>query len=209
MLPKENEVYDSLFLQFVRAVVRKELGHEFNMPFVYTSRQKGCLEVLVEHLRQDAREGTEASGMEVLSAYRAFCWTLVHSLERESQQKWGNPIQRFLWLKALRGDGSFLPAKDVTPILAQLKHFRRLVTPYEGIAHSDALDPSEDSVRHVGRLYGLVLQLGKAAPFNMICELQQFVSSLVYSQVADPHVYVDPKYEWISIGTETLHLQRL
>ena len=43
----------------------------------------------------------------------------------------------------------------------------------------------------------------------MIYELQQFVSSLAYNQVADPHVYVDPKYEWISIGRETLHLKRL
>lgn len=43
----------------------------------------------------------------------------------------------------------------------------------------------------------------------MIFELQQFVSSLVYNQVADPHVYVDPKHQWISIGKETLHLQKL
>jgi len=34
-------------------------------------------------------------------------------------------------------------------------------------------------------------------------------SALAFSQVQDPNVFVDPAYEWISIGTETLHLDRL
>ena len=63
--------------------------------------------------------------------------------------------------------------------------------------------------RCVGRFYNLALKLGKATPFNMIWELQQFASALSYSQVKDPKVYVDPNYEWISIGTETLRLDVL
>ena len=34
-------------------------------------------------------------------------------------------------------------------------------------------------------------------------------SALAYSQVQDPNVFVDPDHAWISIGTETLHLDRL
>lgn len=34
-------------------------------------------------------------------------------------------------------------------------------------------------------------------------------SALAYSQVQDPNVFVDPNRAWISIGTETLHLDRL
>lgn len=34
-------------------------------------------------------------------------------------------------------------------------------------------------------------------------------SALAYSQVQDPNVFVDPDRAWISIGTETLHLDRL
>jgi hypothetical protein len=63
--------------------------------------------------------------------------------------------------------------------------------------------------RRVGRFYNLALKLGRATPFNMIWELQQFASALAYSQVKDPKVYVDPSYEWISIGTETLRLDLL
>lgn len=51
--------------------------------------------------------------------------------------------------------------------------------------------------------------MGKLTPFNMIFELQQFASALSYSQVRDPHVYVDPDHKWISIGRETLHLRKL
>ena len=63
--------------------------------------------------------------------------------------------------------------------------------------------------RHIGCFYNLALKLGKVTPFNMIWELQQFASMFSYSQVKDPKVYVDPSYEWISIGTETLRLDTL
>ena len=43
----------------------------------------------------------------------------------------------------------------------------------------------------------------------MLFELQQFASSLAYTQVAEPQVYVDPTYQWIAIGEQTLHLQNL
>lgn len=55
----------------------------------------------------------------------------------------------------------------------------------------------------------MVLQLGQLTTFNTLFELQQFASSLAYSQVAEPQVYVDPTYQWISIGEQTLHLQNL
>ncbi|KAG6371370.1 hypothetical protein JVT61DRAFT_9578 [Boletus reticuloceps] len=210
ILPKENESYNSLYLQMVWAMIRKELGDEFDMKFVYNSRQRNHLNTLLDCLWRDAEQSTEMSEKNVLCAYHAFCWSLVHSPEPMSQKQWGNPIQRFLWLKALWSDGSFLPAKDVTPILVQLKYFCRLVTLYEVLANYDATLPAmEDPIQQVGRHHTLALQLGMVTPFNMVYELQQFVSALVYNQVADPQVYVDPNYEWISIGRETLHLQRL
>ena len=68
---------------------------------------------------------------------------------------------------------------------------------------------SGPTCRRVGRYHNLSLKLGKATAFNMVWELQQFASALAYSQVKDPKVFVDPKYEWISIGTETLRLDNL
>lgn len=43
----------------------------------------------------------------------------------------------------------------------------------------------------------------------MVWELQQVASALARSQVQDPDVFVDPAHTWISIGKETLHLDRL
>lgn len=43
----------------------------------------------------------------------------------------------------------------------------------------------------------------------MLFELQQFASSLAYTQVVEPQVYVDPAHQWISIGEQTLYLQNL
>ena len=64
-------------------------------------------------------------------------------------------------------------------------------------------------IRCIGRLHDEVLSLGTPMTFNMIWELQQFASSLVYGQLKDPDVFVDPGYAWISIHGKTLHLERL
>lgn len=53
------------------------------------------------------------------------------------------------------------------------------------------------------------MRLGSPTLFNMVWELQQIASWLAYSQVKDPKVSVDPKYAWISIGKQRLHLDRL
>jgi len=43
----------------------------------------------------------------------------------------------------------------------------------------------------------------------MLYEMQQFASSLAYNQTQEPRVYVAPDFTWISIGVETMHLDRL
>lgn len=54
-----------------------------------------------------------------------------------------------------------------------------------------------------------MLRLGTPTTFNMVYELQQMASALAYSQVQDPNVFVDPDRAWISIGTQTLYIDRL
>lgn len=151
MLPKENESYGALYVQMVRAMVRKECGHTFKMAFSYTDRQREALDALLELLKRDAKERTSISSTDLLAGYHRFCWSLVHSPDPKSQENWGNPIQRFIWLKALRQRGSFLQAKDVTPILAQLKYFCRLVTLYEGLSHGSGMNPQEGLLQSVSR----------------------------------------------------------
>ncbi|KAI9456768.1 hypothetical protein HD554DRAFT_2177923 [Boletus coccyginus] len=226
---KENVAYDSLFLQMVRSMVRVELGHEFKMRFEYTSAQREALQNLIKFLEKDARETTESTQVDALQAYHRFCWTLVNTRDAQCQKKWQNPMERFLWLRALCSDGSFLPAKLLTSILAQLKYFCRLIALHEGLSNRERMPVQLDdltsvllcpracveanervpSCRRIADIYEMVLRLGRQTPFNMLFELQQFMSSQAYGQEADPQVYVDPSYQWISIGKQTLHLQSL
>jgi len=43
----------------------------------------------------------------------------------------------------------------------------------------------------------------------MVFEAQQFASSLAFNQIQEPKVFVDPDYKWITIGKETMHLDKL
>lgn len=65
-----------------------------------------------------------------VNAYQSFAWHLVNF---NSEEGWSNPLQRFIWLKALRHDGSFMDATDLTPELAKWKYFCHIVTLFEAL----------------------------------------------------------------------------
>lgn len=145
-MSNENDAYNSLYLQMVRAMIRTQLGHPFKMGFKHTLAQEESLDGLVRFLKRDAKEATESTSIDALQAYHRFCWALVNNRDAKHRKKWDNPIERFLWVRALCSDGSFLSAKDVTTILAQLKYFCRLITLYEGLSSHDRSLPQDDIV---------------------------------------------------------------
>lgn len=147
MLPQENVSYGAFFVQMIRAIIRKRLGHQLEMQFVLTATQKESLVLLVEFLKRDVDQQTEVSAAEAMTAYHGFAWSLVYSPDYKSQKRWGNPIERFIWLMALKDDGSFIEATDLTPMLAKLKYFCREVTLYESLSSSDQTNPMEDPIQ--------------------------------------------------------------
>lgn len=61
----------------------------------------------------------------------------------------------------------------------------------------------------MGHYFNAALKLGRPTTFNMLWEMQQAASTLAYGQVQDPNVFVDPKYEWLSISGKTMRLEAL
>jgi hypothetical protein len=116
------------------------------MLFFYTKTQREKLRALIEHLVKDASEQSQDSKMEVILAYQTFCWSLVYIPEVKTLGAWDNPIWHFIWLMALRDDRSFIDATSLTPLLAKLKYFCRLVTLYEALACMEPRDETEDAV---------------------------------------------------------------
>ena len=145
-LSGDNENYMAFFVQMVRAMVRKEQGHEFNMLFLYTKTQQEKLRSLIEHLAKDAAEKSLGSKKEAIQAYQMFCWSLVYTPESKRLRAWDNPVQRFIWVMALCDDGSFMDANTLTPLLAKLKYFCRTVTLYEALSRKEPGDNKEDTV---------------------------------------------------------------
>lgn len=127
-------------------MVRKELGHEFKMSFAYTESQHEKLRSLIERLIADAAAQSQNSKTEAILAYQTFCWSLVYIPESKRLGAWNNPIRRLVWLMALRDDGSFIDASNLTPLLAKLKYFCRIVTLYEALSSENIGDEMEDAV---------------------------------------------------------------
>jgi hypothetical protein len=61
----------------------------------------------------------------------------------------------------------------------------------------------------VARVHDRVLRLGRPTSFNIVYEMQQYASSLVFNQTREPNVYVDPDVQSITIGVHTMHMDKL
>ncbi|KAI9459287.1 hypothetical protein HD554DRAFT_2041944 [Boletus coccyginus] len=209
VLSEDDNNYTRLFVQMVRAMVRARQGHSCILTFQYTGCQAVQLDSLIECLKGAAQRPEVFHPMMVEQAYQAFCWSLVYSPGPETQSRWADPIERFIWLMALGDDGTFIQASDLTPVLAKLKYFCRITTLHEALVFKNGEKPSEGTIERVGHHHSLALRLDRLSTFNMISELQQFVTALALSQTKDPKVFVDPDFQWIKIKTDTLYLDAL
>jgi hypothetical protein len=61
----------------------------------------------------------------------------------------------------------------------------------------------------VARIHHRALRLGAPTTFNFIYEMQQYASSLAFNQMKEPNVYVDPEVQSITIGTQTMRMEKL
>jgi hypothetical protein len=61
----------------------------------------------------------------------------------------------------------------------------------------------------VVRVHERVLRLGRTTTFNIVYEMHQYASSLVSSQAQEHDVYVDPDVKSITIGIQTMHMDKL
>ena len=109
--------------------MRVKMGHESGFKFHYTEQQRSHLEGLIHAVKRHNDDWMAGA----VVAYQNFCWSLVHNPEEKSQDRWENPIERFIWLFALRSDGSFIESTSLTPLLAKLKYFCRLTALYKAM----------------------------------------------------------------------------
>ncbi|KAF8124458.1 hypothetical protein EV363DRAFT_1454502 [Boletus edulis] len=79
-LPAENHACGALFVQMVRAMVRKEKGRELRLDFSFTGAQRSSLEALMGSLGASAQGDAESTLLGAATAYQALCWPLASDL---------------------------------------------------------------------------------------------------------------------------------
>ena len=123
-------------LQLTRSLIRMhfkfkhELLGEFS--FALSPCQTSCLEHLIYAL-----QCLTATPYQRMVAYHNLMWSLVVAGPEQCETRWGNPIQRAIWLKALRQDGNFYEATDLTPDLAKLKYLCNMTSLLEALMNKD------------------------------------------------------------------------
>ncbi|KAG1835871.1 hypothetical protein F4604DRAFT_1944010 [Suillus subluteus] len=203
----DSSEYPNFMIQLMRNIVRIHLGFPLDFSFALSPRQTKCLEDLLTVLRDDA-----STPRKRMIAYHGLAWSLVDTdPEQCVADRWANPIQQAIWLRALRADGNFSEPAAVTPDLAKFKYLCNSTSLLEALMDKDKDTDSvhADDHKRVARIHHSVLRLGAPTTFNSIYEMQQYASSLAFNQKKEPNVYVDPEVESITIGTETMRMDKL
>ncbi|KIM56827.1 hypothetical protein SCLCIDRAFT_29256 [Scleroderma citrinum Foug A] len=102
-------------------------------------------------------------------------WSVVGQSINSS---WGGPFEKYLWLRALKEDGNFSDLHHESEVQA-------------GSSSSD--DGKASDIKFLGQIHEKILRMGIPAPFNRLYEMQQYMISLVLSQLQDVKVYLDPE----------------
>lgn len=103
-----------MFTELIRAVLRHLRGHEFNLPFPLSDSQTSKAQELVAVLMKP-----NSSANQQVEALQDFVWTLVQ--ERRTDP-WSNIFQFFFAILALRVDGTYTCAANLSPELAKMKY---------------------------------------------------------------------------------------
>lgn len=124
-LPAKNTSYSELVVQFIRAIIRlhetEDYGTDFS--FMLHENQENALLALITVLNEMAQGDVHTLDGEAMRKLHEFFWALMDATSVHQETNWGNVIQRFICLKALRHDGNFYESTDLTPDLAKLTYF--------------------------------------------------------------------------------------
>jgi hypothetical protein len=110
-----------MIVQLIRAIIRLHSGQgvQSNFSFDLDSKQTKVLEAFIS--------GMVSSDMSIndqnIKEFHELIWSLIDGPSFHGGQPWANVLQRFIWLRALRRDGNFYEAGDLSPDLAKLEYF--------------------------------------------------------------------------------------
>ncbi|KAG1724052.1 uncharacterized protein EDB91DRAFT_1255424 [Suillus paluster] len=114
LVAESNKNYPNHIIQFVRCMIHLHLDCPLKFSFSLSEEQTPLLEELIM-LLQDPHVLRHSR----MISYHNLAWSLVNADPTQCNVSWANPIQRAIWLKALRVEGNFYEATDLTPDLAK------------------------------------------------------------------------------------------
>ncbi|KAG1837461.1 hypothetical protein DFJ58DRAFT_734353 [Suillus subalutaceus] len=192
-ISKDNRAYPDMIIQLIRAIIRLHSGHGVQSAFSFD------LDVTQTKALDAFISGMVHSNMSIndqnIKEFHELLWSLIDGPSFHGGRPWANVIQRFIWLRALRRDGNFYEAGDLSPDLAKLEYFVNGTSLVHALWYQRDSDMGE--IERVLAVHNEVLAVGRSNTFNMLFQYQQFSSSLALNQQREPKVFFDPGFQWL------------
>lgn len=131
----DNETYIHLFAELFRAVLRQLRGHGFPLRFPLTAAQETAAHTLFAVLIN-----SDSSLDDQVNVLQNFGWELV---SHKATQPWTDIFQFFFAILALRVDGAYACAANLSPELAKMTYLIRTICMAETLKR-----PVEDQGRY-------------------------------------------------------------
>jgi hypothetical protein len=122
--------YSCLLHQWTHAILLSIPGHESGYKFPLTEDDFARATTLMDALQQSP---TSLHIEEFHNFIKPFMYPKVDGRSDGPYTKWDDVFECLYALSALREDGNFQPATQVTPMFAKMKYFIRSAILYEGM----------------------------------------------------------------------------
>lgn len=129
--------YARLLHHFIHALLSSIPGHKSGYVFPMSPQDKARGETLI-----DALQGTsQPTAIRALHEFiKPLLYPRPHLAQAQEYSKWDDVWERLLAIHALREDGNFKPADEITIVFAQLHYHMRGAILYEGLRNVDRFE---------------------------------------------------------------------
>lgn len=196
------DAYAALVDGFFRATLRCHNKHPSGYVIPLKEAQAALAKQLLQSLRLSDDRYRVEDALKLL--HELSVSLLVSQPEGDDLTGWTCPVRCYLAVRGIKSDGNFIPPRQLTPELAKLKYFCRncALIQAEWTKHT-----TEGGMLEATRVaYDQILELGQNTVFNMLTEMQAFVSSVAFKQVLPPKLFWSEDCREVSADGETLKL---
>ncbi|KAF8956798.1 hypothetical protein BDZ97DRAFT_1925070 [Flammula alnicola] len=196
--------YAKLLHRWTHAVIVSMNSHPSGYQFPLTDEIREHAKTLTDILKSTSQEGG-------VDAFHDFIKLILYPMDRsedddDEYSKWDEPIECLLAIDALREDGNFKAAHEITGIFAKFFYHLRGAVLYQGLRNK--FNFGNNAYKSVENEAMQNLQPGVLSPYNSCVDYQRYATALALNTNTPPTTRVTADGMFVTFKEHTLDIAK-